>query len=139
MNTRQGVAVAALTFVAGVVVGLGVLRTTLTSAITRAIQTRTVEAPTPVGSSSVRGLLGIFVGNGRSFSLTGIDDPQGRCNSVVTATGLHGDYMALKTAQGSEFFVPYSAIYRIDREGPGPITIPVVYTTAHPTPKFCGD
>jgi hypothetical protein len=139
MNTRVTAAVAALTFVFGVAVGLGgTTRTAVLSTLVRRVQTPTDATPA-TGSSTLHGLLAILISKNKNFILTGIDDLQGRCNAVVTATGLYGDYMSLKTADGPEFFVPYAAIFKVDREGPGPVTIPVVYSTAHPTAKFCGD
>ena len=140
MNARSSVAIGALTFVVGVAVGLGSgTQKAVASLLARSEPTPTVTAASAIGYSTVRGLLGIFIGKSKTFILTGVEDFQGRCNVAVTATGLQGDYMSVKAAQGPEFFVPYSAIFRIDREGPGPIGIPVVYTTAHPNPKFCGD
>jgi hypothetical protein len=47
--------------------------------------------------------------------------------------------MAVKPPQGPEFYMPYAAIYQIAREGPGSVTVPVVYSTAFPTARFCGD
>lgn len=91
-------------------------------------------------AQSIHDLLRHLVRDSGSFVLTGVEDNSGRCNIGVTAAGLHDDYMGVRSSQGGPtWFVPYAAIYRIDREGPGPITVPVVYTTAFPRPKFCGD
>ena len=137
MTTRTGIAVAVLTFVTGVVSGISGSRSSLFARIGE--RAPAVQHGTLTQASNVRGLLASLVTGSSGFVLTGVEDNRGRCNILVSATALRDDYMAVKPSQGPEFYLPYAAIYRIDREGPGPITIPVIYTTAHPFPKFCGD
>jgi hypothetical protein len=137
MNTRATISVAVLTFVAGVTLGIGGSRTSFLAKF--ADKPSSTQSGPLIQSANVRGLLADLLKGSPRFILTGAEDYRGQCNVPATMSSLHDDYMAVKPSQGSEFFLPYGAIYRVDREGPGNIDLPVVHTTAFPLPKFCGD
>jgi hypothetical protein len=136
MNTRASISIAVLTFVGGVTLGIGGSRS---SVFARLAEKPGTQSGPSAQAANVRGLLADLLKDSAGFLLTGVEDFGGRCNVPLSASSFHDDYMAVKRSQGPEFYLPYAAIYHIDREGPGPIAIPVIYTTAFPHPKFCGD
>jgi hypothetical protein len=138
MSTKVLIPVAALAFVVGAATGIAGSRSSL---FARALSTSNVldQAFVTPPQATLRSVLSDLLKNSRSFVLTGIEDSQGRCNVGVQAMAIRDDYMVVKPSNGQEWFLPFAAIYRVEQEGPGSITVPVVYTTAYPRPKFCGD
>lgn len=136
MNTRAAVSVATLTFIAGVVVGVAGTRSNL---FARTASTPSVaQESTPAKAANVRALLAEVAGSPGHFVLSGTSQLGHGCDELVTGT-LHEDYMEVELRNRFRFFLPYTAIYRIDQEGPGSVTVPVVYTTVRPQAQFCGD
>ena len=137
MNTKATVSVCTLVFVLGIATGIAGSR----SEVFDEALSKGSSGPSNGGSAkaaTIRGLLAEVTGNPGHFILTGTNLPGGRCDAVVTAT-FHDEYMEVEQAKGLDFFVPYSAIYRINRTGPGSVEIPVVSTNVSPFGRFCGD
>ena len=128
MDARSRITVA-LMFLSGFAAG------EVTKPVSGWSQARTHQA------QSVRSLLSRLIPPTRGqFLLTGTENQTrgGPCNFVVTASAIESDYMVVKQGR-LEFIVPFAAIYRIDPEGPGSVTIPVIYLTAFPQLHACGD
>lgn len=138
MNTRAVGSLSVLAFVLGIAAGAAAVRSNLFARLSS--YAPAAQQGSPANASNLRELLHELIARPEGFVLTGTEDKQGRCSVVVTATALHDDYMTVKRASGGpEAFVPYAAIYAIEREGPGSVTIPVVHTSAYPVAKYCGD
>lgn len=136
MSRSSIAAVAALALVAGIAIGIASSHSAVYARLSPSVsvtqQGSASEAP------NIRGLLDSLLRTGTGFILTGIEDSQG-CSVQPTAVSFAEDYMDVRSSQGPEFVIPYSAIFRIYRKGPGAYAVPVIYTTAYPRPKFCGD
>jgi hypothetical protein len=143
MLPKTVVPVALVAFAAGALSGMAGERTSVFQRIESHFSAK-AESQASMSSASggkstpatLRALL-MELAKDSTFMLTALEDYK-ECTLVARAIAFHDDYVTVKAGKSEDRFIPYASIARVDREGPGNIMIPVVYSTMSPHLKLCG-